>query len=363
MNIAPEYLAAIQGYGYTRTEAEFLYLVATHSGYFTQRQFLRFAGVEKGWVASRFTEKLLRFRHGRSTRYGYQTRIYNLYSRSIYDIIGKDNLRTRRRLPNDPIRTRLLILDFVLGHLEHQYLETAADKLAHFHRKLRFPLPTLPGRIYKGIPSLSHTKRFFADRFPIFVPSGPESLSLPLAPTFVYCDTAEPGLLRYISHLRRYEPLLIQLPAFNFVYAAASDTKFKRAGRFFSRLFASDSSSDPDRLIRYFKIRQLWEDHKTSSLTPADRQWLRDGDRRFHRQLFQDAYRLWTAEKLSATNLASVVHKAKIDECRLFLTCLLPDAYDIFERFSKDYPAHQAEPAPKIAVPELVPLLLHRGSP
>jgi hypothetical protein len=178
MNIATEYLAAIQGYGYTRTQAEFLYLVATHSGYFTQQQFLRFAGVEKGWAASRFTEKLLRFRHGRSTRYGYQTRIYNLYSWSIYDIIGKDNLRTRRRLSNDSIQTRLLILDFVLGHLEHQYLETEADKLAHFHRKLSFPLPTLPGRIYKGIPALSHTKRFFVDRFPIFIPAGPESLSL-----------------------------------------------------------------------------------------------------------------------------------------------------------------------------------------
>ena len=343
MNIAPEHLAAIQGYGYTRTEAEFLVLVATHSGYFTQRQFLRFARVEKGGAASRFTEKLLRFRHGRTTRYGYHTLIYNLYSRLIYGTINKDNLRNRRRLSNDLIRTRLLILDFVLGHLEHRYLETEADKVAYFHRKLRVPLPVLPGRVYKGIQSNSHTKRYFVDRFPIFFPCGPpDSLFLPLAPTFVYCDSAEPGLLRYIGHLRTYEGLLNLLPSFNFVYAAPNGTKFQRAGKFFARLFTSQNSPDTDRLIRYFKIRQLWEDHKTGALTRPDRHLLRDGDKRFHSQVFEDAYRQWTAAKLSRTALNDVVRRASAQEHRLFSTFVLFEDYDIFERLTKDYPAQQA---------------------
>ena len=173
MNIAPEYLAAIQGYGYTHTEAEFLYLVATHSGYFTQGQFLRFARVEKGGAASRFTEKLLRFRHGRTTRFGYHTLDLQPLLPIDLRLIDKDNLRNRRRLSNDLIRTRLMILDFVLGHLEHQYLETEAQKVAYFHRKLHVPLPVLPGRIYKGIKSNSNTKRYFVDRFPVFIPCGP----------------------------------------------------------------------------------------------------------------------------------------------------------------------------------------------
>jgi hypothetical protein len=341
MNIAPEYLAALQGYGYTRTEAEFLYLVATHSGYFTQGQFLRFARVEKGGAASRFTEKILRFRHGRTARYGYHTLIYNLYSRLIYGTINKDNLRNRRRLSNDLIRTRLLILDFVLGHLEHQYLETDSDKVAYFHRTLRVPLPMLPGRIYKGIKSNSNTKRHFVDRFPIFIPCGSESLFLPLAPTFVYCDSAEPGLLRYIGHLRTYEGLLNLLPSFNFVYEAPNDRKFQRAGKFFARLFAPERSPSTDRLIRYFKVRQLWEDHKTSALTQSDRQLLRDGDKRFHSQVFQDEYTQWAAGKLSRTDLSDVLRRAKAQERRLFSTCVLPDDYDIFELLSKDYSAHQ----------------------
>jgi hypothetical protein len=342
MNIAPEHLAALQGCGYTRTEAEFLYLVATHSGYFTRGQFLRFARVEKGGAASRFTEKLERFRHGRSARHGRHTLIYNLYSHLIYDTINKGNHRNRCRQSNDLIRTRLLILDFVLGHLEHQYLETESDKVSYFHRTLRVPLPMLPGRMYKGIKSNSNTKRHFVDRFPIFIPCGSESLFLPLAPTFVYCDFGDPGLLRYIGHLRAYERLLNQLPFFNFVYASATDAKFKRAGKFFARLFMSQGSPDAEHLIRYFKIRRLWEDHKTSALTRPDRQFLRDGDRRFHSQVFEDAYGQWAAAKLSRTDLNDVLGRAKVQERRLFSTCVLPDDYDIFECLSKDYSTDQA---------------------
>jgi len=42
MNIARMYTIALGSFGYTENEARFLYLVATHSGYFTCQQFLRF---------------------------------------------------------------------------------------------------------------------------------------------------------------------------------------------------------------------------------------------------------------------------------------------------------------------------------
>src|SRR5262249_50279593 len=150
MNIALEDLTKIQGQGYTRTEAQFLYLVATYSGYFTQRHFLRFARVETGGTASRLTEKLLRFRHARIAQYGYHTFIYNLYSRLIYGPIDKDNLRTRRQLSNDLIRTRLMILDFILYHPEYQYLETKAHKAAFFHGTLQVPSAEPPARTSTG---------------------------------------------------------------------------------------------------------------------------------------------------------------------------------------------------------------------
>src|SRR5262249_50065104 len=93
---------------------------------------------------------------------------------------------------------------------------------------------------------------------------------------------------------------------------------------------------DTDRLIRYFEIRQLWESHKTSALTRADRQLLREGDRRFRGQLFQDVYQQWTTTRVSRTDLNDVFQRVKAQEGRLFSTCILPDSYNIFERLSKD---------------------------
>src|SRR6059058_2553354 len=48
MNIAEDQLARLRNFGYTEAEARFLYLVATHSGYFTVRQFLDFAKAKSG---------------------------------------------------------------------------------------------------------------------------------------------------------------------------------------------------------------------------------------------------------------------------------------------------------------------------
>ncbi len=49
--------------GYTKRESEFLFLVATHSGYFTNRQFKSFAQTESGSVSHAFIRKLLERKH------------------------------------------------------------------------------------------------------------------------------------------------------------------------------------------------------------------------------------------------------------------------------------------------------------
>ena len=67
MTILLEYLDALRRYGYTEREATFLYLVATHSGYFTQQHFLDFTQTRKGDSVSRFVAKALGHRHVRAT--------------------------------------------------------------------------------------------------------------------------------------------------------------------------------------------------------------------------------------------------------------------------------------------------------
>ena len=57
MSIPREHLSTLRALGYTETEARFLYLVATHSGYFTQRHYLAFAQQSKGHRVHRLTTR------------------------------------------------------------------------------------------------------------------------------------------------------------------------------------------------------------------------------------------------------------------------------------------------------------------
>src|SRR5207248_4491873 len=137
----------------------FLYLVATHSRYFTLRQFLDYTGTSKGWnVPIHPQEHPTRPRSSRHLRIpdiGFQ-----LFSRKVYGALDRDNLRNRRRLSSELIQTRLLILDFVLTHPGLEYLETEAEKVAYF-RDRGVPEALIPGRVFKGINPNSTTKRCF----------------------------------------------------------------------------------------------------------------------------------------------------------------------------------------------------------
>lgn len=332
MNIRSDDLTAIERLGYTEGEARFLYLVATHSGYFTQHQFLRFSGKPKGWSVHHLTTKTLDRRHARSTEYAKQILVFNLYARRLYGAIGKDNLRNRRRQSNELIHTRLLILDFVLAHPDEAYFETEADKVAYFHDTLSVPLPMLPGRIYPGLKSTKSTKRCFVDRFPVFIPRQENTFSLPAVVTFTYCDTADPSLLGYVTHLRSYEKLLRRLPDFNFIYASPDPKKFARARSFFERLFRDPSRVDGHRLRRYFELRMLWDGPKSWELIRADRDFLRDGLERYHGEPFESAYQKWSTVGLSMDEVKVLLGPREAGPQRRFETYRLPEAYDIFHR-------------------------------
>lgn len=332
MNIRPDDLAAIQGFGYTETEARFLYLVATHSGYFIERQFLAFTEKAKGWCVHRLATKILSRRHARRAEYGKQTRVFNLYARRLYGAIDKENLRNRRRQSNELIHTRLLILDFVLAHPDEAYLETEVDKVAYFYETLGLPLPVLPGRIYRGLKSTGNTKRYFVDRFPVFIPRPANALSLPPAVTFAYCDAAGQSLLSYISHLRNYEKFLRRLPAFNFIYASPDPKKFTRARSFFERMFSDSGRVDGHRLRGYFELRMLWDGPKSGELTRADRDFLRDGLERYHGEPFESAYQKWSTTGLSMEEVKVLLGTRERQPERRFDTCVLPDHYEIFHR-------------------------------
>src|SRR6202040_897208 len=128
MSIQESQLVPLLAFGFTEVEARFLYLVATHSGYFTVRQFLEFAHAKSGKRNARLVEKLFSLGHASARRYTRRSLVYQLRSRHIYTAIAKAHLRNRRQHELAHIKTRLLVLDFILTPPEERYFEMAEAK-------------------------------------------------------------------------------------------------------------------------------------------------------------------------------------------------------------------------------------------
>src|SRR5215467_3537053 len=178
MSVQESQLVSLRAFGYTEVEARFLYLVATHSGYFTVRQFLEFAKTKSGKRNARLVEKLFALGHVSTQRYRRRSLVYHLHSRPIYDAIGKGDLRNRRGHELGHIKARLLALDFILAHSEDDYFETAEAKREYFIRRFKASENLFLPRKENGGGVT------FADRFPLCV-SYPAPEFMPLA-TFTY---------------------------------------------------------------------------------------------------------------------------------------------------------------------------------
>lgn len=328
--IRQEYVDRIRRYGYTDTEARFLYLAATHSGYFTQRHFLRYAAVEKGGLGSRLIAKASALRHIRSARFGLHTMIHNIYGRRFYEAIAKDNIRNRRHLSPELVRTRLLILDFVLARPDLEYLETEHEKVQHFNSHLKLPISLLPCRIYKGAKDKTETRRYFIDRCPIFLDPQESSET----PVFVYCDHGEPSLLGFVSYLESYKSLLRSLPTFRLIYASPNKKKCQRAQGFFTRRITCSAPIDVAHLKKYFAIRSSWESGKTADLTRADRDLLRQGDEQYRDAFLEEIYRKWRVSQQFGAELHGLLPVSFKANNQVFESYLLPDSYDILDHIS-----------------------------
>src|SRR2546427_6899936 len=175
MNIARMYSIALGSFGYTEDEAHFLYLVATHSGYFACQQFVRFIQGKPGKRSLSLVRKLLEKGHASARPYLRNGKVYHLFARSLYEAIGKDNVRFRRKHSTEYIRAPLAVLDFVLGRLDCTFLESESQKVRLFTEQLGIDKKYLPARRYAGAVRERFTDRYFVDKFPMFLPPNPSS--------------------------------------------------------------------------------------------------------------------------------------------------------------------------------------------
>lgn len=322
MNIDPQNIAAIASLGYTQEEARFLYLVAIHSGYFVPRQFLTSSGAKWGKRSNNFAAKLESRGHATWREYDRTGGVYHLVSKTIYRRIGNENLRNRRRHSVEFIRTRLLLLDFVLLNPSHHYLETEPDKLRLFCEELGIPRSALPAKSYEGSPGTEPTLRYFVDKFPLFVDRSDSSH--PPVVTFSYIDPGQASLAGFANHIHAYLPLFRQLGDFSFLYLANSPVHTVHAEECFSSLVRAPLEADiSSEVLRYFRSRNAWELKKYGSLSTNDVEWLKEATNRFHGEPFDGWYRSWNSGVLGERALRGEFEQMRSHRNVTFQTCLV----------------------------------------
>src|SRR5258708_12671664 len=95
MNFPESSLANLSSLGYTEDEARFLYVVATHSGYFSMRQFLQLTGTKSGDKSMTFSQKLLGKGHATPRSFLRNGLVYHLFSPTCNPALAPANLPNR----------------------------------------------------------------------------------------------------------------------------------------------------------------------------------------------------------------------------------------------------------------------------
>jgi hypothetical protein len=330
MKISPAHLEALAAFGYTDEEARFLYLVATHSGYFVARQFLEFTGAHWGKRTTAFWAKLQTLRHARVERFPKSGVIYHVFSRRLYRRIERENIRNRRAHELDFIKNRLAILDFVLAHPDHAYLETEPEKMRFFCGTLGIARHHLPSRVYLGSPQVKPTLRYFVDKFPMFLSSHPSSVPGPI--TFTYVHAAASTLLDFTHHLEAYLPLFRQLSDFRFVYASRTDACFAKATEVFRSLVKIPLEDQiADQLLRYFRVRRAWDEKQYGAVTDADLLFRNAARSRFSGPRFEALYRGWKRSRITEETIRRDFGGQARPRHVLFETCWLRAKSETYE--------------------------------
>jgi hypothetical protein len=300
MNIPREDVERLAALGYTEREAVFLYIVATHSGYFTLRQFDAFVGVPGAKRSKPFAQKLLKRGHASMRDYMGTGSVFHLSSTRIYEPIENENFGMSYRLRHsfDYTRTRLVLLDFLLENQQYDFFESDTDKVRLFCESLGISKDVLPMRVFNGGPGGGRRVRYFVDRFPLFLaPAVPGAAPVV---TFSFVDSGAPCSSRFLAHLAAYEELFRAMNSFRLLYIAPRTTEFRRAENRFRTKFDSDLTGD---ILRYFEIRRKWENHEYIVPVTADFAFLGKARRLFRGDRVETFYQAWIAGRIAEPEL------------------------------------------------------------
>lgn len=198
--------AAVASMGFTERQAEFLTLVALHSGYCLRRQYAAFTHQKYGKNVCAFLDGLVD--QGFARRLTFRAdrgRIYHLFARRLYAALGEENNRNRRRATPSVMARKLMLLDFVLARPGFEWYATEAEKRDLFIGRLGVPEAVLPQRTYAPVKphaqGAGNTTRYWIQKLPLFLSGDPPAVN------FV-CLVTDPHGTAIDAFVREHLPLL-----------------------------------------------------------------------------------------------------------------------------------------------------------
>jgi hypothetical protein len=320
MNITVDRISALAAFGYTEREAEFLYMVATFSGFFVQRQFATYLGINGRGPVTDLIAKTLEKEHVREYRAERGSRkMYHLFSHALYSAIGKENSRNRKvgryGLLDKP-SIRILTLDFVLAHAHEHYLEEEADKVEYLTKHESISQDVIPSHTFVG-KNGSQTRRHFIERFPIFVSDKANA-----AVAFTYIEDEIRSPQTFGSFLQRYRPLLqAGQGRFKLIFASDSALSFPSVERLFRQAFSPVHWQKQMRqLKRFFWLRKMAEQKRFKELAHRDLIEWQQGVKRYSGAEYESQYEVWKKTGILPELAASAAPQIVLPR---FETCLI----------------------------------------
>ncbi len=226
---------ALEPFGWSPPEAEWVALVCLHSGLFTRAQFCAYFGSAEApaWrkQALRFVRSLITRKLAVEETLGglpTTTQPCRIVHKGIYRALEIPNVRHRRTASPTVLFRRLLSLDYVLAHAAQGWLPTEQEKVSALEA-LKIPNKIFPRRLYhgRGAGQLRH----FPVKLPIALDDG--------VATFIYCDpgrdTDKELLYWGASHARLWTALRQQKREVHVVAVVRDHSHQERAKKLFVR--------------------------------------------------------------------------------------------------------------------------------
>jgi hypothetical protein len=315
-------IPVLESVGYTEREAAFLYLVALHSGYFLRRQYGRFIERERGAIAAQLLRKAVTLGHLQSVACGQARFVYHLTSREVYAAVELAASQHRRLKGDAQIKSRLMVLDFVLDHLGARLLDSSEAKFGFFTQTLGLSEALLP----KAPGGGTH---FFPEEFPILIN---EQQSV----RFSFFDAGALSTSGFESFLRRYRAVFAALPGFELLYLADSDRNFERAGKVFAAMYPAAralgvTSMTPRGVDHFLEYLRAHENNETQKrpITLRDLAVLREGE---HLYITLEHQALCAAWKIGSTSAERIRQRFQQQGPQAeFTTALMPYPYPLYQ--------------------------------